>query len=180
MAAFLSSLFSCWTSTFNQEWIEEQGKAAQPQNTIRDTPKPTKQKDQGSVSIVTTRTKETIDGSSDNIEEYESTVEWDCWDDEEGDVDTETPDIEIPSIPLPPTGIKATIVTSTKQIEEPEEEEDFFSDMEPEFQPAKRVYVEEKQKETVTPASSLRIKMASMDDEDDIVSYFNVIMYFHY
>lgn len=193
MAYFLSQLFSCWTSTFSppQEWTTEE---KEPQKALPDpnadnnkTPTPKDNKKEGTVVIKTPKpvkeqptntSKNSVETPSQNKappqEVYESTVEWDCWDDEDEENSFEPKEVETPTIPLPSKPIKATIVSSgssfdsivnDKKKEEKNEdfEEDFFSDMEPDVVPAKKIFIEEKQKPAAT---SSRMKMDISDDED--------------
>merc|ERR1711879_597885 len=137
MASLFSQLLSCWTGSFTtpEEWKTTE--EAEKKTPVQETNKP-KSKAQGTVVIkqpISTPSKST---KEEIPQEYESSVEWECWDDEEED--DQPKDIEVPTISLP-SSIKATIIVN-KPTPKEEPEEDFFSDMEPE--PAKKVFLAEK------------------------------------
>ena len=175
MSSLWSQLFSCWAGAFAtpEEWKTPEA-SENEQKQLPPPTEPVKTSTQGGKKegkVVISQTASPV-ATNEPPQEYESTVEWECWDDDEVDEDQDR-DIEIPTISLPSSPIKATVLSSTqtfdtivnKKKEEEEPEEDFFSDMEPEVVPAKKVFIEEKPKTT-----SSRIKM-SMDVDDDIVSH---------
>jgi hypothetical protein len=172
MAGFVGQLLSCWTSVFvppSEEVVQREDKqelVPRTERQLQGSPQASARKN-GDLSTAYTATR-TIPEPSEAPIVQEQETGW-GWEEEEEEANEQE---HLEDLILPSSPIKATFVTEGsifgKKAAEPVEEEDFFSDMEPEVVPAKTVFLQERIPET---RLSARLQMSLEDDEeDDIVS----------
>ena len=167
MTSFLSKVLSCWSFSSPPEWSQ-----------VPSEEKPRRIEAPRSETVTQNNSKITFEQQlqqkeKESTSSYTSPVEWNSnWEDEEEEstpINTAGLEDDLPT--LPTVAIKATIISAPQKNdtkkEEVEEEEDFFSDMEPQVVPTQKIVVAPTL-DSRAPAST-RIKLALAPEEDIVV-----------